>query len=637
MNHASANDVPIRRHLLALVGVTVLYLAGYFAWYGTTVLGQYPVLDGKEILHLAKLIASGDFGGQAFFRAPVYPGFLALLLKIGVPFDGLLGAARMLNGVCHLATTVLLFFTALRLWKSPRAALFAGVLFGINPVALYFAGDPFDISMSMSWLMAGLYFAVSFLDPEGPGRPRHAFLAGLFLGIASLTRPQLMIVAVAWPMVVLIAAHTSRWRLAALAIAGIAVDYAAVALVNRGLSGDYTVVPTCADYQLYVANKEGVNGRYYTQTVRLRNTDPFANPVMLEAEILYMQATGTEPPVDYVAMNRYWRERFYERVLENPLSWVRLLAWKAYYALNNYEQHNNKTYVLHKERSPWLRFNPVGWWLFLVLGVGGAVIGFRLPASRCLLFFVALYGAGLVLFLVSDRYRMPMVPMLAVLCGGWLVTGPKPWRVLAPVLAATAVLTLSTFGKANDRSTVVEDYILMGRAALAIGRDDEAALYGGLAMKVHANRPEPHEIVAVADYNTMLAGLPALPSRDELARRRDRCASIRTFTDAMEYQHGVYAWLLGDEKDAVSGWHRLVDEGSKERPSALAALILTRHARPDDREKADRLARDGNVLLMLAKAAAGDTDALNALKRSLPPEAVDAQVRALQSLFRPQL
>ncbi len=48
------------------------------------------------------------------------------------------------------------------------------------------------------------------------------------------------------------------------------------------------------------------------------------------------------------------------------------MAHKAYALLNNWEQYNNKTFEFHKERLPWLRWNPLCWGMLLVLGVVGA-------------------------------------------------------------------------------------------------------------------------------------------------------------------------------------------------------------------------------------------------------------------------
>ena len=55
-----SSAVDLRRARLAVVGLTLLYATVHLAWYGTTPLGGFPVLDGREMLELARAIAAGE-------------------------------------------------------------------------------------------------------------------------------------------------------------------------------------------------------------------------------------------------------------------------------------------------------------------------------------------------------------------------------------------------------------------------------------------------------------------------------------------------------------------------------------------------------------------------------------------------
>ena len=622
---------------LILFGLTLLYTVGYFAWYGGTVLGLQAVLDTREILYLAQLVARGEFPGEFFYRAPLFPAVLTGLLKAGVPSTSLLFAVRCLNGICHLLSTMLVFWTARRIWQRPRAAFFSGLLYGLNPVAVYFAGDAFDVTMGIALLLAGLYFAVGHLlsEPGMPRRWRDVGLASLFFALGALARPQIMIVVMAWPVIVFLHAGRDRWRLTAAAAAALCVVFNASGAMTWALTGKYVLIPSAAHYHLYVANKEGANGRYYTQVLDLRNAPPNVNTGLLESQLLYAQATGQQLPVDNEAMNKFWRAKFFERVRADPMSWIRLLAWKTYYAINRCEQYNNKTYALQKELSPWLRLNPMNWSVVFLLGVGGVVIGYRSVPVRWIFFLASLYTAGLVLFLVSDRHRLVVVPLLAIVAGGWLGPDRKPWRALAVALVPLGFLTFTTFGHANDKSTFVEDYILMGRAALEIGWDDQAETYAGRAIELAPSRPAPQEIQALARYNRLLAGLPALPGRADLEQRHAQCIALRTFTDKMHYVAGVYAWLLGNRDEAVNTWQGLVDAGSKDAEQALAALVMAGRLRSEDKERIAQQTDDKvSTILLLARAATGDEAANTALLSRMTQDQRDAELQMMRSLFR---
>jgi tetratricopeptide (TPR) repeat protein len=224
--------------------------------------------------------------------------------------------------------------------------------------------------------------------------------------------------------------------------------------------------------------------------------------------------------------------------------------------------------------------------------------------------------------------------MLAILAGGWLGSDRKPWPALAAVLLPLGFLSLTTFGNVNDKATFVEDYILMSRAALEVGWDDQAETYAGRAIELAPNRDAPREILALAQFNLMLSGLPALPGREELERRHDECVALQAFTDKMPYVAGVYAWLLGNPDEAVGTWQRLVDANSKDAEQALGALLMAGRLRPEDR---DRIAQKSDAetghMLLLARAATGDEAVNAALLARMTQEQRDAQVRAMQQLF----
>jgi hypothetical protein len=175
----------------------------------------------------------------------------------------------------------------------------------------------------------------------------------------------------------------------------------------------------------------------------------------------------------------------------------------------------------------------------------------------------------------------------------------------------------------------------MGRAALEAGWDDRAASSAERAIELAPHRSAPREILAVAQYNLLLAGLPVVPDRAELERRHEQCVALKSYTDIMPYLAGVYAWLLGSSDEAVATWQGIVDENNKHQSQALAALLMADRLRPEDAERIRHIDDDGaGVILMLAKAARGDEQARSALSQHMTSQELDAQVRALQELFR---
>jgi len=240
-----------------------------------------------------------------------------------------------------------------------------------------------------------------------------------------------------------------------------------------------------------------------------------------------------------------------------------------------------------------------------------------------------------LLFFVSARFRLPLVPLLAVMAGGLLsADSKKPTAWLLVPLALTA-LSLTSLGNTRNTSTVFEDHLLMGRAALAVGQDAEAYEHARAAMALQPSRSEARAVLALARYNMLLADLPDLPSRKELEADLEHIQSLRDRSDDMLFIQGVYLWLLDRNREAVTAWRVVVDRQMKQKDQALGALLLTGYARADDvlfiQSMPDESKSD---YLLLAELAAGREDARAVLARRLSGETINLQVQYLSVLFR---
>src|SRR5690606_27536219 len=107
-------------------------------------------------------------------------------------------------------------------------------------------------------------------------------------------------------------------------------------------------------------------------------------------------------------------------ILDNPVAWLKLEAFKLYAVFNDFEQYNNKTYSFHKSLSPWLRYNPISWGILLILAATCSSVLWHQKRRDLLatLFIAGAFGSGLLLYMASARFRLPLVPILAILTGG---------------------------------------------------------------------------------------------------------------------------------------------------------------------------------------------------------------------------
>jgi hypothetical protein len=390
--------------------------------------------------------------------------------------------------------------------------------------------------------------------------------AGLVAGLAVATRPHFLPLAlVLW----LLLWNSRRPMIGGVLLygCGLALALLSVGAVNHIHNGTFRILPTQGAYNLYAANRTGANGLYFTQMLNLSGRQVL-NPARAESELLYLQQTGAEALPDAAAQNAHWRAAFLDDLTSQPLRMLRLWLFKAYAVVNSYEQYNNLTFGFHKERLVWLRFNPLSWgWLIVLAGAGWVVLWRRdRRAALALALLAAAYGASLILYYASARFRLPLVPLLAIAAAG-VVPLVTQWRAasrqqrLLPLLAAgcIAVVTFSWFGGVRSTQTHIQDRLLLANAHADLARDADAARYARTVLQEQPLRAEALRIYALSYFNMQLSGDPAL---GEFGNWQDQRAWIRHQppTDpAQDTVVGFYWWHWGERDAATALWQHIAE------------------------------------------------------------------------------
>jgi hypothetical protein len=352
-------------------------------------------------------------------------------------------------------------------------------------------------------------------------------------------------------------------------------------------AGEFRVLPWQGAYNFYAANRADANGRYYVQHMTFNDIAPGDNPARRESEAAYARATGATPPFAVDAMEAYWREQARAAIAANPIGWLKLMFLKTYYLFNDYDQYNNQTYAWHQARSPWLRWNFLGWGVLLVLAAGA--LGLALvrplavpaPAAGILLVFAA-YGAGVLLYYASGRFRLPLAPLLCVLAGGW-VEGLAHWLspaspssrraawVAGLAMLAAATLTFSTFFHACDDSTFLEDEMQVSSAASAIGDDALAYAMAQSAVARDPTRPDVRRLDMMCYFNLALTGPPAATTAAGWREQLTHLDGLDLLDPGQALVAGVACWKTGDQMRALQIWR---DSAARAGPHSPPAQIL---------------------------------------------------------------
>ena len=399
-------DAPRALLVIALLGLPMLVRLLYLgAQPGADPTHALPAQDGAFYLDWAEAILSGEgTPAGAFYLAPLFPYLLALSLAAGVGLTGLYVAQHLLA----LATALCIAFGT-REQLGGRAALLAAALFLLHHPLVFFYSRPLGEPLALFLLVAAV---VTVMRPGA----RSAVGAGLLLGAATLARPNLLLVLLAW---LLLSSVAREWRRALLLALGCTVLLAPVTLRNALHSGHLVPVSSNAGITAYHGNGPGARGIY---TAPAGFSGALARQ-REEATALARLHSGTE--LDDVEADRWWGAQARAARRAEPLATVALLTRRFALLLDNYEYGLDAHPMI--DRNPWrptLRFPKqrelalVPFAALLGLSVAGALRrGREGSGGRWVWSAIVACAATPLLFYVSSRYRLPFSALLAIPAG----------------------------------------------------------------------------------------------------------------------------------------------------------------------------------------------------------------------------
>jgi 4-amino-4-deoxy-L-arabinose transferase-like glycosyltransferase len=557
----------------------------------------HPAIDEASYDDWARGIAAGDWIGKgAFFQEPLYPYALAALYAVAGP-ERL--AARVAQCALWAATALLAGLLAQRLFG--RAAAILAAL----AIALYGPGMLFPAFLLKENLLLPLFalLALALVRTRDEGRSnRAAWLAvGVLAGLGALLRGNLLAMIpllVLWPV---LRTKPSRSSLAAaaLVLAGAALVLLPVAARNRVVGGEFLLTTSGAGTNLYGGNDlENPYGRATEFSFVRGIPEHEAGDWRREAERRIAAREGAPRSLSPGEVSAFWRGELGRSLLEHPREHLAILGRKLRLALGRYEVPDNhflpwdERYV-PLARAPWPAFGFLG-----TLGLAGVVLlllharwGKRAivsplppelaPVDRGAAAEVALLGAAyvatVVLTVVSDRARLPIVPLLAPFAAWTLVWGARALRrrhpdALVQLAFAVAAAALPVYSRVLPDTEVAEDFAerdhnLAVQLLREGGRDREARAIAEELVREHPASARARILLAEIDLRAgkdpqgVLARVEPLADEPSLnPRERFRAASLVAW---IQLRRGEFAQAERRFREALrfDGESRELQEG----------------------------------------------------------------------------
>lgn len=424
-----------RGYLLAIFLVAFVLRIAYVFQISSAPFFDQPMGDSQLYLDRALEISNGDWlGREVFFHSsPPYPYFMALCLGFG---RGSLMPLYVVQALLGAANCVLIALLARRVSGGRTAAMgVAGFMAAAYGLLAFFDGDLLMIFMTLFFVDVALLLLIEARDT---GRVRWAVAAGVAFGMGALDKVNLLVFApfAMWFLAADMRVQVERWniRLAGAFLAALALTIAPVTVRNWVVGHDLVLVSSNSGVNFFIGNNPEADGSFLAPPA-----SGLQDPWLYESS-LAVATKALGHPAKPSEASSYWTDRALSFFAEQPLAALGLLGHKAKLFLNAYEipGHMNFYYV-RSEHAPVLRWMFVGFGLVAALAVAGITLRTgrkRDDATRLLVAFAVVYSCTVIAFFVTERYRLPIVPILIVfaalsLVGAWDAWRARRWGSLA--------------------------------------------------------------------------------------------------------------------------------------------------------------------------------------------------------------
>ena len=442
-----------------------------------------PVVDAHSYVAQARqLVEVSWVGDKPFWQPPLYPYFLALIYA----FSGdLFWTPRLIQFLLGAASCALVFGIGRQVFGT-RVGLLAGAMACLYGPSIYFEGELLPTALAVFLNLLLLF--VLLLPGRGWGQ---ALASGLVQGLAIVAVPNAALLAPCaclWYWKSTERAVRSKLVWCLLFAAATSAVIGAVTARNWAVSGEFIPLSWNGGVNFYLGNHLD-----YDRLVRIRPGPEW------EALMEQPMAAGQ---VRYAARSAYFYRQAGDWIASAPGDFVRLLGYKAFLLARGEEIKRNQDVYFARTYS-WL-MSVLLWKIhhfafpFGLLGplaAVGLVLAWRhRPQAGLLLLCIGAYSASLLLFFITGRYRLPLVPLLLLFVGYaliWLVQQgqARQWRPLGIGVAFVVLLGIAANAglRPADPLADAEIHFDLGRVQARQGQYAAAVHSFGTAVQLDPN------------------------------------------------------------------------------------------------------------------------------------------------------
>jgi tetratricopeptide (TPR) repeat protein len=403
------------------VGLFALMIRCFYLWsfWASNPFSQKLISDARIYDDWAQRIAGGDWlgGSEVFSLPPLYPYLVGVFYAAFGYGPHTVVVLQALAGCVSAMLVCRLGGRHFGLWPG----CVAGVLFAVYGPQLFFEGMLLGNAGAVFLCLVG----ITFLDEGVVQMPKsnwQAGLAGFVFGLAVLMRPNVLAVIPflllgIWWVTRKVGINKFGVQFAGWFMLFLAVPLFICGLRNGLVSDDWVLVTAHGGINFYMGNHEGAPGW-------------FSAPEGVDAQITPDGVQGNlEGPrrVAEAALGRslnasevsdYWFQKGWNFWVHHPLNALLVTAHKIRLFVSGYEVPLNYNFYYQRQFSRLLQIPVTELWVIFPLAFLGMFVAIKNFDRHALLYLWGVgYALGVIMFHVSSRYRMPVIPILMVFAG----------------------------------------------------------------------------------------------------------------------------------------------------------------------------------------------------------------------------
>lgn len=514
-------------YVIGLLAAAFLFRLFYIYWLKQTPFFE-PLsskLDDGVYDQMAQAISGGNWMANlpfSAYRIPLYPYFLAILYKL---FGHSALLVHLIQSAFGMFVPVMIFLISKKVFRNDRPALIGGLIACAYVPLVFFENLFLGESLSIFFNLMAIFFLLSSMESGKRLFPK-IFLAGIFFGVSILLRPNTLfsVFFLAFFLAYLFAVKNQRIMkgvsVAAIFLVGVTATMAPITVRNLYLYRDFLPISAVGGVNLYIGNNPEADGKFHLT----RGIGTALDEMVANSQQIAEKETGRSLKPSEASV--FWARKAFHYVVSSPVDFLRLLLRKTAFFLNRYEFPDILDIYFVGQFIPFLR---AGFWeygIVLLLAACGIWLAFRSksgPGAVLLGVFLAGYFISVIMFFVTARYRLPVVPVLIIFAGYGVDRVIAAIRFAETKMLVTTLVVAVTAGififRPVEITSFGTNYNSLGIAMKNRGDFKKAEAYYRKAIEIEPNYPSPY-------YNLALL-LDKIGRRDESTTLYERFETLK--------------------------------------------------------------------------------------------------------------